>query len=79
MSDLAFIFCVLVIVGYLCYSSRNHRIVELKKQETIQQSFDLLAKANDLYIRSNTLLAKIAKGLEDKAENVRDKEKTDEN
>lgn len=68
MSYLAFIFCVLVIVGYLCYSSRNHRIVELKKQETIQQSFDLLAKTNDLYIRSNTLLAKIAKGLEDRTE-----------
>lgn len=34
MSDLAFIFCVLMIVEYLCYSSRNHRIVELKKQET---------------------------------------------
>lgn len=68
MSDLAFIFCVLMIVEYLCYSSRNHRIVELKKQETIQQSFDLLVKANDLYIKSNTLLAKIAKGLEDRTE-----------
>lgn len=42
--------------------------MELKKQETIQQSFDLLVKANDLYIKSNTLLAKIAKGLEDRTE-----------
>lgn len=68
MSDLTFIFCVLLIVGYLCYASWNKHVVELKRQETLQQSLELLAKTNELYIRSNTILAKIAKGLEVRTE-----------
>jgi len=52
-------------------------VVEIKRQETLQQSFELLAKANELYIRSNTLLAKIAEALEVRAESVRDKANED--
>lgn len=74
---LTVIFCVTVFTGYLCYNSWNKRVVEIKRQETLQQSFELLAKANELYIRSNTLLAKIAEALEVRAESVRDKANED--
>jgi len=61
-----------MVVGYLCYNSWNKRVVELKRQETLQQSFELLAKANDLYIRSNTLLAKIAEAMQVRIESQKE-------
>ena len=64
--ELTLIFCFLVWFAYLCYRSRNERIVELKREETMQQAFELLERSNELLLKSNTVLAKAVETINTK-------------
>ena len=69
--ELTIIFCFLLWIAYLCYRSRNQRIVELKREETLKQAFELLQNSNELLVNSNQVLAKSVESF-----NTKNKEET---